>query len=247
MSSALIIDDEPPACDILRALLAEHPSVAIVGEVGTVAEARARLARHDYDLVFLDVQLRGGSGFDLLPHVRPGSRIIFVSAYDEHALRAFEVNALDDLVKPVAPVRLAHKLPRLGSSATTPPFPSGRALLIDDRVLIKPGAGSEPLVRLADIRFVASSENYSEIAVGDAGERLLVRRTMEAWEDILPPRHFVRVHRQMIVNATHVRRLDRASEATSLLHLDGVTDPALASYRCVGAWREALSVAGRSV
>ena len=246
MASALIIDDEPPACDILRALLAEHPAVAVVGEAGTVTDARARLAHHDYDLVFLDVQLRGGSGFDLVPHVRPGARIIFITAYDAHALRAFEVNALDYLVKPVAPARLANALTRLVAPAAVMP-PPARSLLIDDRVLIKLGVGSERFVRLGDIRLVASSENYSEITVGDAGERLMVRRTMKAWEDILPPEYFVRVHRQMIVNATHVRRLDRASEATSMLHLHGVADPVPASYRYVGALRAALSIAGRSV
>lgn len=245
MSTALIIDDEPPACDILRALLAEHPSVTVVGEAGTVTAARARLAQHDYDLVFLDVQLRGGTGFDLVPHVRPGARIVFITAYDVHALRAFEVNALDYLVKPVAPARLANALARLGSATTATPFSPSRPLLIGDRVLIKVGAGSERFVSLADIRFVASNENYSEIALGAVGERLLVRRTMKAWEDTLPAEHFVRVHRQMIVNVAHVQRVDRASESTSLLHLDGVSDPVPASYRYIGALRVALSTAGR--
>ncbi len=243
----LIIDDEPPACDILHALLADHPAVHIVGEVGTVTAARARLAQPDYDLVFLDVQLRGGTGFDLVPHVRPGARIIFVTAYDAHALRAFEVNAVDYLVKPVAPERLANALARLRAPATATPFPPSRPLLMSDRVLVKLGVGSERFVDLAEIRFVASNENYSQIAVGAAGEHLLVRRTMKAWEDILPPEHFVRVHRQMIVNTAHVRRVDRASEATSLLHLDGVGDPVPASYRYAGALRAALSAARRPV
>jgi len=244
---ALIIDDEPPACDILRALLADHPAVSVVGEAGTVSAARARLAQPDYDLVFLDVQLRGGTGFDLVPHVRPGACIIFVTAYDGHALRAFEVNALDYLVKPVAPERLANALARLHAPTTATPFPPSRPLLMSDRVLVKLGVGSERFVDLAEIRFVASNENYSQIAVGAAGEHLLVRRTMKAWEDILPPEHFVRVHRQMIVNTAHVRRVDRASEATSLLHLDGVRDPVPASYRYAGALRAALSAAHRTV
>lgn len=237
---ALIIDDGPPACDILRALLADHPTVHIVGEVGTVTAARARLAQPDYDLVFLDVQLRGGTGFDLVPHVRPGARIIFVTAYDAHALRAFEVNALDYLVKPVA-------LARLVAPASSAPPPPARPLRIDDRVLLKLGAGQERFVSLNEIRCVASNENYSELRVGASGERLLVRQTMKAWEDLLPPAQFVRVHRQMIVNVAHVVRLGRVSEATSLLHLDGVGDPVPASYRYAGALRAALSAARRPV
>ena len=83
--------------------------------------------------------------------------------------------------------------------------------------------------------------------MGDAGGGLMVRRTVTAWQDILPPEYFVRVDRQMIVNATHVRRLERASEATSLLHLHGVAGPVPAGYRYVGALRAVLSVAGRAM
>jgi len=243
---ALLIDDEPPACEALRALLAEHPVITVVGEAGTMAEARARLAAADYDLVFLDIQLRGGSGFDLVPAVRPGARIIFVTAYDGHAVRAFEVNALDYLVKPAAPGRLAVALARLAAPATDAPLPASRPLLLGDRVLVKLGAGTERFVLLADIRFVASVENYSELALGAAGERLLVRRTLKAWADTLPPAHFVRVHRQLIVNVAHVRRVERASDRTSLLHLDGVGDPVAASYRYAGALRAALAATGRA-
>lgn len=240
MLRALIIDDEPPACEALRALLVDHSSVAIMGEAGTMAEARARLAATDYDLVFLDIQLRGGSGFDLVPLVRTGARIIFVTAYDQHALRAFEVNALDYLVKPVAPARLAAALARLGALPPTVPAMPSRPWLIDDRVLLKLGAGHERFVCLADIRCVASNENYSELRVGAAGEHLLVRQTMKAWEEQLPPEQFVRVHRQMIVNVAHALRLERVSEATSRLYLAGVAEPVSVSYRYVAALRARL-------
>ncbi len=235
MPKALLIDDEPPACAALRTLLRDHPDVTVAGEAGTIAEARAALARPDYDVVFLDIQLRGGTGFDLVPLVRPGARIIFVTAYDEHALRAFDANALDYLMKPVAPERLAAALSRLG----TPPAPATGPLRPDDRVLLKLGGGSERFVHLADIRLVASNENYSEVAVGAAGERLLVRRTMKSWEESLPPQ-FVRVHRQTIVNVAHVRAVERVSEATSHLRLDGIAEPVAASYRYLADLRVQL-------
>ena len=237
MPRALIIDDEPPACDALRALLSDHPEVVIAGEAGTMAEARARLAATDYDLVLLDIQLRGGSGFDLVPLVRDGARIIFVTAYDQHALRAFEVNALDYLVKPVAPARLAAALARLGSAAPAVPSESAPPWRSDDRVLLKLGAGQKRFVGLAEIRCVASEENYSELRVGAGGERLLVRQTMKAWEDQLPPAQFVRVHRQLIVNVEHALRLEQVSEATSRLVLAGVAEPVSVSYRYLAELR----------
>ncbi|HSI08338.1 MAG TPA: response regulator [Rariglobus sp.] len=237
MPRAILIDDEPPARDILRALLAAHPDVVVTAEAGTLASAREVLGRNDYDLVFLDIQLRGGTGFDLVDHVRPGTRIIFVTAYDRHALRAFEVNALDYLLKPIDPARLSQALARLILPAG--PAPAG-PLGPEDRLFLKLGSGHERLVRLAEIRLVCSCENYSEIALGD-GKRLLVRKTMKAWEELLPATQFVRIHRQTIVNLAHLARIERASEATSLVYLDGAAEPVVASYRYLPALREQLA------
>lgn len=238
MIRALLIDDEPPARDILRALLADHPDVEIAGEAGTLAAARERLARDDYDLVFLDIQLRGGTGFDLVPLVSSAARIVFVTAYDAHAIRAFEVNALDYLLKPVAPDRLASALARLAH----PPAPSAQPppLSADDRVLLKLGSGRDRFVRLADIRLLASCENYSEVTLAD-GEHFLVRKTMKAWETSLPPARFLRVHRTAIVNVAHITRVERVTESTSRVHLDGMPAPVTASYRYLPALRETLA------
>jgi len=237
MPKALLIDDEPPACDILRTLLAEHPQVSVIGEAGTLGQARARLATPDYDLVFLDIQLRGGTGFDLVPHVRPEARIIFVTAYDQHAVRAFEVNALDYLLKPVAPERLARALARIQHPADDA-RPDG--LGPDDRVHLKLGAGNARFVRLSDIRLISSEENYTEVTV-DGGEHFLVRKTMKAWEDLLPAGDFGRVHRQTIVNLAHARDLSRATDATLHLRLDGLPAPVAVSYRYASALRERLA------
>ncbi len=236
MPRAILIDDEPPARDILRALLAAHPDVVVTAEAGTLASAREALGRNDYDLVFLDIQLRGGTGFDLVDHVRPGAKIIFVTAFDVHALRAFEVNALDYLLKPVAPQRLAQALARLEQ----PPAAAALPLSSDDRVLLKLGSGQERFVLLADIRLLASCENYSEVTLA-GGEHCLVRKTMKAWETALPSSHFLRVHRTAIVNVAHVTRIERLTEASSHVHLNGVAAPVTASYRYLPALREQLA------
>lgn len=244
MMRAILIDDEPIARDALIALLAVHPAVSVAGEAGTLTAARTLLENTDYDLVFLDIQLRGGTGFDLVPHIRPGARIIFVTAYDQHALRAFEVNALDYLLKPVAPARLAATLARLDDPA---PEAAGTSvgLVADDRVLLKLGAGNERFVRVADILCVSSEENYTAILVGPTGERLFVRRTLKTWEDTLPADLFMRVHRQTIVNLTHARSLARVTEDVYHLVLEGVALPVVVSNRHVPALRARLSARGQ--
>jgi two-component system, LytTR family, response regulator len=233
MPKALIIDDEPPACEALRALLADHPHIAITGEAGTMTEGRAVLAGNDYDLVFLDVQLRGGSGFDLVPHVRPRARIIFVTSYDQHALRAFEVNALDFLLKPVAPERLERTLQRVAEMASSEEPAVEPALPVfapQDLVHLKLNAHSTRFVALAQIAAVRSCENYSEVHLADSS-RHFVRHTMKAWEERLPRTHFARVHRNVIIGLTHYRGVDYVPEGTSRLHLAGVLEPLPASYR----------------
>ena len=248
MRRALLIDDEPPARAALRGLLRAHPEIALAGEADTVADATARLAASDYDLVFLDIQLRGGTGFDLVPFVRPEARVIFVTAFDQHAVRAFEVNALDYLIKPVRPQRLAEALRRLAApapvaEAATTPLP---ALAPDDLVHLKIGNGSTRFVALADIAAIESNENYSEAYLGD-GTRLFVRRTMKCWEDTLPASHFVRVHRSTIVNLARYRGSDRQSYETTLLHLDGLGAAVRASFRYLPELRARLAALGRDL
>lgn len=239
MLRALIIDDEPPACDILRALLADHPHIAVVGEAGTVDDARRRLALGDYDLVLLDVQLRGGSGFDLVPSVRPGARIVFVTAFDQHALRAFTVNALDYLLKPVDPARLADAVSRLPAAAPVPApeQPLGR-LGPGDRVWLKGERGAR-FVFLADVVALVSCDNYSEVFVAD-GAHFLVRRPLKQWEAALPPELFVRVHRQALVNLAHLDRVDNPDGEAPTLRLRGMDRPVACSHRLAPELRRRL-------
>jgi len=245
---ALIIDDEPPARAALRGLLAAHPDVALAGEADTIETARTRLAEPDYDLVFMDVQLRGGTGFDLVPFVRPEARIIFVTAYDEHAVRAFEVNALDYLIKPARPQRLAEALRRLAlpGPEPSPTAPASPTLFPSDLVHVKIGNGTTRFVALADIAMIESNENYSEAHLAD-GTRLFVRRTMKSWEDTLPATHFVRVHRTAIVNLSRYRGADRESYETTLLRIDGLAEPVRASFRHLPELRARLVALGRQL
>lgn len=242
---AILIDDEPLARQELRRLLAAHAQVSIVGEAGTVADARELLGRAGYDLVFLDIQLRGGSGFDLLDSVLPGVQIVFVTAYDRFALRAFEVNALDYLLKPVAAPRLAATLQRLGDDRV-PAQPAAVAptqrLTPEDRVYVRTGSATR-FVAVGEICAVRSAENYTEVVL-HGGETLLVLRTLKSWEEALPESHFVRIHRQALVNLTRVKKIERKGEDEVLFQLDAPVPPLPASRRQVAELKERFSAAG---
>jgi two-component system LytT family response regulator len=227
---ALLIDDEPPAREMLRALLAVHAArVEIVGEARSVAEAATLCARLRPDLLFLDIHLPREDGFALLPRLAsPPPAIIFVTAHDAFAVRAFEVNALDYLLKPVAPARLAAALDRVGAQTVPPPViapaaPSVPALAPTDTVLLR----SDHLLRaapVASITHVEAEENYTRVHLADAPP-MLVRRPLAEWEKLLPAALFVRVERSLLVNLRAVRALDARSRDEARLHLAGL-DPA---------------------
>ncbi len=230
MPRVLLIDDEPPARATLRQLLSAHPEVVIVGEAGLIPQATTLLERSDYDLVFLDVQLRGGTGFDLAPLVREGARIIFVTGFDQHALRAFEINALDYILKPLQPERLAAALRRVtgakppAAETLTPALP---ALAPGDTAYVKTGPGTMRFVSLPAIVTIFSADNYSEVHVAN-GERILTRQTLAAWEALLPVSHFMRVHRSLIVNIARIDGIAHEGRDRTLLRLVDRREPVAA-------------------
>lgn len=218
---ALLIDDEPPARDLLRRLLDTHADrVEIVGEARSVADAAVLCARLRPELLFLDIHLPGEDGFALLPRLAaPLPKIIFVTAHDAFAVRAFEVNALDYLLKPVAPARLAAALARL----TSPPPPAPAALAATDTVLLR---SDQNLLAapVTSITHIEAEENYTRVHLADAPP-MLIRRPLAEWEKLIPPALFLRLDRSLLINLSAVRALDTRSRDEALLHLTG-RDPA---------------------
>jgi two-component system, LytTR family, response regulator len=242
MLRALLIDDEAPARTDLRALLGAHPQVSVVGEAALIPDAVKQLHRSDYDLVFLDVQLLGGTGFDLVPEVRPEARIIFVTAYDQFAFRAFEVNALDYLRKPVRTARLAEALRRAGEAPSLARLP----LRSDDLVQVKTGPGAVRFVPVMDIVLITSQDNYSELTLADT-TKLFVRQTMAAWESRLPATHFFRVHRQSIVNLARIDAFEHHDDEVTLVRLAGLKEPVRARRQHWPEVTARLAALGRPV
>jgi two-component system LytT family response regulator len=243
---ALLIDDEPLARLELRRLLKAHAHIEIAGEAGTMNDARALLSRPGYDLVFLDVQLRGGNGFDLLDSVAPGTQLVFVTAFDRYAVRAFDVNALDYLLKPVTAPRLANALQRLAHTRTAPiataVIPATTRLTLEDRAFVKTGSATR-FVPLAAIGAIKSCENYTELHLAD-GEKLLVLRPLKVWEEMLPEENFVRIHRQALVNLAHVKKITRTGEDDVLFELTPPLATLPASRRQLAELRHRFTAAG---
>jgi two-component system, LytTR family, response regulator len=226
---ALVVDDERLARQELRRLLAAHPEVRVVGEAAGVDEAARLIEREQPDVVFLDVQMPGESGFDLFERATVGARVVFVTAHDAHALRAFDVNALDYLLKPVAPERLAATVTRLRREAEPGDEPPPRRFTMADFVFL-PVDGRARFLRVGGIVCVLAAGDASEIVTAD-GARGRVPRSLKAWEDRLPEQQFVRIHRESIVNLQYVERIEGWSHEAFHVHLRGLTEPLTLSRR----------------
>jgi two-component system LytT family response regulator len=217
---ALVVDDEPVARDRVVRLLQQHADIELVGECTNGLETVTAIERLSPDLVFLDVQMPEMDGFEVMRALEAGHvpAIVFVTAYDEYAVRAFEVHALDYLLKPFSSVRftatLAHARDHLHRDHAGE---LGRKLLTlapalwersggarPERLLVR-SAGRVHFVRTADIEWCEAAGNYVRLHVGQ--ESHLFRETMNTLESKLDPRHFVRIHRSTIVNVEQIEQL----------------------------------------
>jgi two-component system LytT family response regulator len=227
---AVIVDDERLARRELRTLLEEAHAgqVQIAGEAASVAEAARLVKATGADVVFLDIQLAGETGMDLLPLLGENVDIVFVTAYDQHALRAFEVNALDYLLKPVAPERLAMTVNRL--SAAQAPAPAPETVSYDDRLFLRLGQ-ERAFVRVRDIAAIEAEGDSSTLLLAPHLARKASPKSLREWERRLPGRHFVRIHRSTIVNLEYVERLEPWSHAGQRVYLRGVREPLSMSRR----------------
>lgn len=201
---ALIVDDEPPARRELRRLLSEYPWIEIIGECGNIGEAAAKVEALTPALLFLDIQMPGGSGFDLLSRLEHVPVVIFTTAHDEHAVRAFEVNALDYLLKPIDPARLATSLSRIRKeNSAPPPEPRGDAPL--QQLFLRDGAQCW-FVPLREVRLLTSEGNYVRLSWGTP--RPLLGRALSTIEQRLDPQRFFRANRRQVINLELIENVE---------------------------------------
>jgi len=215
MIRSLIVDDEMLARQRLRRLLTDHPDLEVAGECSNGLEAVRDIEALRPDLVFLDIQMPELDGFGVIEEVGPDRMppTLFVTAYDQFALKAFEVHALDYLLKPFDPERFAAALARVRTWIQGSPRPSLEPMLKQvqadrpppERLLIKEGT-RYAFVRPATIQWVEAEDNYVRLHV--EGTSHLVRQTMSGMLDKLSPARFRRIHRSAIVNLDFIRHLE---------------------------------------
>jgi two-component system LytT family response regulator len=220
----LIIDDERLARVELRKMLADFSGIEVLGEAANVQEAKQKIEELDPDLIFLDIQMPGKTGFDLLAELESTPQVIFTTAYDEYALKAFDVNALDYLLKPIDPKRLAEAINKIiiqeeKLQLTRIESVSNSNILGNhDQVFVKDGERCW-FVKLSDIRLFESVGNYSKVHFGT--NKPLILKSLNALEDRLDPKLFFRTNRKYIVNLTIIEKVETYFNGGLMLELKG--------------------------
>jgi two-component system LytT family response regulator len=226
---ALIVDDERIARQELRRLLLAHPEIEIAAEAQNGEQALELIPKLAPDVIFLDIQMPEMTGFEVLAKLDDVPQIIFTTAYDEYAIRAFEVSALDYLLKPIAPARLAAAVAKLRPRKIPPRL---------EQVFVRDGERCW-LVRVADIYLLESEGNYTRVCF--KGERPLISRSLATLEARLDPAIFFRTSRAKIVNLKWVEKVETGAAGNLEITLRS-GETVAASRRQSAALREALSL-----
>ncbi len=221
MYRAIIIDDERLARNELKKLLQDFPQVEVIDEAANASEGIEKIDALNPDLVFLDIQMPGKTGFDMLQELEKAPHVIFTTAYDEYAIKAFEVNALDYLMKPVEPKRLADALQKLQQAEEKEIAQQAglRGILSEnDQVFVKDGERCW-FVKLSDVRLFESVGNYAKVFFGT--NKPLILKSLNALEERLDEKTFFRANRKHIVNMRMIDKIEPYFNGGLLLELHG--------------------------
>ncbi len=220
MIKVVIIDDERLARSELKRLLREFPDVEVAGEAGNATEGIEKIESLNPDLVFLDIQMPGKTGFEMLTDLDKAPHVIFVTAYDEYALKAFDVNALDYLMKPVEPKRLAEALLKVRQKDEEEllSYANKGILGEHDQVFVKDGERCW-FVKLSDVRLFESVGNYAKVFFGN--NKPLILKSLNALEERLDEKLFFRANRKHILNLKMIEKIEPYFNGGLLVDLAG--------------------------
>ena len=224
MIKAIIIDDERLARNELKKLLADYPEIEVVAEAANANEGIEKIDNLAPELIFLDIQMPGKTGFDMLAEMDRTPNVIFTTAYDEYALKASEVNALDYLLKPIEPKRLADAIQKLQGHEDKDdqngvPMNFNRSVLQEnDQVFVKDGERCW-FVKLMDIRLFESVGNYAKVYFG--ANKPLILKSLNSLEERLDEKIFFRANRKHIVNLRLIEKVEPYFNGGLLLELKG--------------------------
>jgi two-component system LytT family response regulator len=234
---AIVVDDEWLVRSELRELLSEFPDIEVVDEAANVNQAVEQIQKNRPDVLFLDVQMPGENGFDLLNRVDVQARVVFITAFDQYAIRAFDINAIDYLLKPVTRERLRKTIERLRQE-DVPHRPPGRVAYND--VLSLNVGGALKFVKVSQVQCLLAEGNYTFMCTAD-GKKDLVTRSLREWETVLPKRQFVRIHRSTLINVDHVEKIEKCRNYTQRVYLKGMDTPFAMSRRLAFRYKRRLS------
>ena len=222
--TAIVIDDERLARNELKKLLSDYPEVEVIGEAANVDEAIKLIEELMPDLIFLDIQMPAKTGFDLLAELETVPSVIFTTAHDEYALKAFEVNALDYLLKPIDPKRLSDAIQKVvlmdeREETSNENRTESRSFLSDnDQVFVKDGEKCW-FVKLSEIRLFESVGNYARVFFGT--NKPLILKSLNSLEERLDPKTFFRANRKHIVNLRMIEKVEPFFNGGLLLEIKG--------------------------
>lgn len=237
---AIVVDDERLARSELKSMLSDFDNIEIVGEASNADEAKTAIKKLKPDVIFLDIQMPEKTGFDLLTELNSCPHVIFVSAYDEYALKAFEVNALDYLLKPVDPERLQETIDKLenkvhpGEKTTDDGF-----LKANDQIFIKDGEKCW-FVELSKIRMFESEGNY--VRVYFENHKPLILRSLNALEEKLDNKIFFRANRKYIINLKWITNIDNWFNGGLIVNLKDEEEKVEISRRQAIKFKELMSL-----
>ncbi|MGN7205000.1 LytR/AlgR family response regulator transcription factor [Pedobacter sp. SAFR-022] len=211
MIRTILIDDEPLARDIIKYYLADHPEIEIVAECKDGFEGLKAIAQYEPDLIFLDVQMPKISGFEMLELVERRPNVIFTTAFDEFAIKAFDVNAIDYLLKPIEKERFDQALKKLISKSQTATTDTSELLNTpgnpahSSRVVVKVDR-SIKIIPTSDIQYIEADDDQVKISTADGA--YFKNKTMSFFEQTLDANQFIRVHRSYIINLNQVSKIE---------------------------------------
>lgn len=237
--NALIVDDEKLAREELINLLSVYDTINVVGEAANAKAALKQIEELHPDVIFLDIQMPGETGLVFAEKVPSEIKIVFVTAYDEYAIRAFEINALDYLTKPIYPVRLETTIGRLLEVEES--VESKREeLTYDDFIFVKLNK-TVKFIKLNTIICICSAKEYTQVYTNE-GNKGLILLALSEWETKLPSSQFIRIHRSTVININFVNKIEPWFNNSYKVFMKGIDEPMMMSRRYVAKIKDRLGL-----
>lgn len=237
----IIIEDMSLIREEIKLLLKDYPAIDVIGEADSVDKAIELILLHKPDVIFLDIQLKDETGFDLLEKININFKIIFITAYDQYAIRAFDVNAIDYLLKPINKEKLSRAIERLHVEEEKKAIEHKDKLNFDDVIYLIIN-NSFKFIKIRALRCIIAAGKYSYIYYGERKTKDLVSKTLHEWEDILPEQYLVRIHRSTIVNFEHVENVKKLKNNCHEVYVSGIEEPFIISRRYATKLKKHLNV-----